>query len=149
MGRTGHDGCPIMGKQRLILLLLVLSEAQVEGGDDEQVEHGRGDQATQDDDGHRVLDLVAGDIAGDHQGHQGQSRRQGGHQDWREPIPRSPQDEPGTERLAFFPLEVLIVIDQHDAVARGYPKDREEAHQRTERNHAAGRERRQHPAHQG
>src|SRR5262249_8481001 len=43
-------------------------EAQVEGGNDKEVEQRRDDQATQDDKGHRVLNLLSGDIAGDCQG---------------------------------------------------------------------------------
>ena len=38
----------------------------------------------------------------------------------------------GPEGLAFLPLEVLIVRDQHDAVTRGDPEHRQEADQRTE-----------------
>ncbi len=121
---------------------LLIPEPQVQGGHDEQVEHRRGDQATQDNDGHRVLDLVAGDVAGDRQGHQGQPRRQCRHQDRGEPFPRPPQDEPGPERFAFVPLKMLAVVDQHDAVARRDPKHREESDERTEREDTASRERR-------
>ena len=45
---------------------------------------------------------------------------------------------------------MLIVTDQHDAVARGDPQDREKPDQRAEREDAVAREiRRQHAAHQG
>ena len=46
------------------------SEPQVQGGDDEQAEQRRSDETSQDDDGHRVLDLVAGDIPDHGQGQQ-------------------------------------------------------------------------------
>ena len=49
-----------------LLLLPLLPEPQVQGGDDEQVEHRRGDQSTQDDNRHRVLNLVTRDVPGDH-----------------------------------------------------------------------------------
>ena len=44
-----------------LILLLTLPKAQVQGRYDEQVKHCRGDQATQDDNGHRMLDLVTRD----------------------------------------------------------------------------------------
>src|SRR5207248_2769655 len=63
-------------------------EPQVQGGDDEQVEHRRGDQATQDDNGHRVRYFLTWDDAEDHQGYESQPRCQRGHQDRREPLSR-------------------------------------------------------------
>ena len=48
------------------------AETQVQRGHNEQVEQRRSDQATQDDDGQRVLDLVTGKVAGHHQGPDGQ-----------------------------------------------------------------------------
>jgi hypothetical protein len=95
----------------------MLAEAQVERGHDEQVEQGRCEQPAEDDDRQRVLDLVAGDLARDHQRHHRQPGGQRGHQDRREPFPRAAQDQPWTEGLALVALEVLVVVDQQDAVA--------------------------------
>src|SRR6266568_2300183 len=47
-------------------------EPQVQGGDDEQAEQYRGDQAPQDDDGHRARNLLTRKVAEDHQGKEGQ-----------------------------------------------------------------------------
>src|SRR5438093_1310504 len=67
-------------------LLLRPPETQVQGGHDEQIQQGRRDQPSQDDDGQRVLDLVPGDIAGDHQGNDRQTASQRGHENRREPF---------------------------------------------------------------
>ena len=60
------------------------------------------------------------------------------HQDRREPFARAAQGQARPKDLAFIPLQMLIVIDQHDLVARRDPEDREEADQRTERDDVAG-----------
>ena len=75
-----------------------------------------------------------------------QARRQRGHQDRRQPLAGSAQDELRAEGLALVPLEMLEVVDHQDPVARGDPEDGEEADQRAEREHAAADERRQRPA---
>ena len=124
-------------------------EPQVQGGDDEQVEHRRGDQATQDDNGHRLRYFLAWDVAEDHQGYESQPRCQRGHQDRREPLSRPSQDEFETEWIAFVLFEMLVMLDQHDAVARRYPEHSEQSGERSERDSVAGRERRQHSPHQG
>ena len=98
--------------------------------------------------GHRVLDLVAGNVAGDDQRHQRQAGRQRGHQDRREPLLRAAQHQLGAEGLALVALEVLVVADQHDAVAGGDPEDGEEADQRAEREDAVAERGRQHAADQ-
>ncbi len=51
------------------ILLSSPPETQVEGGDDEEVEQCRGDQPSEDDHRHGVLDLVSGDATLDDQGH--------------------------------------------------------------------------------
>src|SRR5437773_11269635 len=66
--------------------LLRPPETQVQGGHDEQIQQGGRDQPSQDDDGQRVLDLVPGDIAGDHQGNDRQTASQRGHENRREPF---------------------------------------------------------------
>src|SRR6266511_840421 len=83
-----------------------LAEAQVQARNDEQVKQRGGDQAAHDDHGHGVLDLVVGEVSGDHQWNQGQP-----------------------ERLALVPLQVLEVADHHDAVPRRDPQHGEEPHQ--------------------
>ena len=55
--------------------LAAAAEAQVQRRHDEQVEQRRRHEPTEDDDGHRVLDLVAGNATGNHQGDDGQCCR--------------------------------------------------------------------------
>src|SRR5918996_1072050 len=93
-------------------------KAQVKGGDDEQVEQRRSDETTQDDDRHRILDLVTGNLAGHRQGEQSRCGGYRGHQDRRQPLSRPAQDQPGTEGFALIALEMLTVVDQKNAVAR-------------------------------
>ncbi len=100
-------------------------EPQVQGGDDEQAEQYRGDQAPQDDDGHRARNLLTRKVAEDHQGKEGQPRRQCSDQDRREPLPRSSQDELRTQWLTLVALKALIVLDLHNAVTYCYPEHRE------------------------
>src|SRR5439155_22367422 len=83
-----------------------LPEPQVQGGDDEQVEQRRREQAAQNDDGHRVLDLVARKIAGHHQADDGQPGCQHRHQDRRNPFACPPQDEARAKRFAFVTLHM-------------------------------------------
>ncbi len=47
-----------------------LAESQVQRRQDEEVEQGRGDEASQNHHGHGVLDLVSRDRTGDNQWHQ-------------------------------------------------------------------------------
>ena len=94
-----------------------LREAQIEGRQDEQVEQGRGDEAAEDHDRHRVLDLVAGMAPAAASGTSARpvARRSSG---WCEPLLGSAQHEAGAERLALLALEVLEVADHQDPLRR-------------------------------
>src|SRR5882672_9601396 len=63
------------------------AETEVDGGNHEQIEQGRGEQSAQDNDRHWMLDLVPRDVAGDDQGHDGQTRGERRHQDGRQTLP--------------------------------------------------------------
>src|SRR5215212_4061627 len=123
-------------------------EAEVQGGQDEQVKQRRGDQPAQNDDRHGVLDLITGDAARNRQGNERQPRSRGGHQDRREPLLRPAQDEPGPELLALFALEVLEVADHQDPVSSRDAEHGQKSDQRAQREYAAAHPYRQHSAHQ-
>ena len=118
--------------------LLSASESEIQRGDDEEVQQRRGDQAAEDDDRHRMLDLVAGLRAAEHDRHQRQAGGERGHQDRREPFLGAAQHQVAAERHPFLDLEMPVVADQHDAVARGDAEDGDESDERSERQHAAG-----------
>ena len=59
----------------------LLPEPQIERRDDEQVQQGRRDETAEDHPGHRVLDLPAGDLAGDEQQYEREPARQHRHHD--------------------------------------------------------------------
>ena len=115
---------------------LAPAKPQVERRDHEEVEQRRGDQAAQDDDRHRVLDLVARDAAGDDQRHQGQARSPGRSSGSATAAPAPRAGPARAERLALLALQMLVVADQHDPVAGRDPQDGEEADQRAERDDA-------------
>ena len=58
-----------------------MGEAQVERGNDEEIEQGRGHQATDNDNGQWVLDLMTWSVAQDHQRHDGKRGGERRHQD--------------------------------------------------------------------
>src|SRR3990172_1145138 len=64
-----------------------LRKTQIQRGYYEQIQQGGGDQAAQNHKGHRVFDLLAGDIAGNGQRDKGEARCQRGHQDRGKPFP--------------------------------------------------------------
>ncbi len=70
------------------------------------------------------------------------------HQNRRQPLARAAYHERRAERLALVLLQMLEVVDQHDAVARGDAEHREEADERTERDNAVAQIGGQHAAHQ-
>src|SRR4030067_2528066 len=107
-----------------------LSETQVHGGYDEQVEQGRRKQASQDDDRHRVFDLLTWNIAGDHQGYQGQPGGQRSHHDRRDPLARPALDQLWTKNLAFLLLQLLKVADYHDPVGGSDPNGPQQSNHR-------------------
>jgi hypothetical protein len=79
-----------------------------------------------------VQNFLTRDIARDRKGEQGQPHRQRGYQDRSQPLLSSPQDELSTADLTFVPFEMLIVVDQQNAVASRYPEHGEESEQRSQ-----------------
>src|SRR5919106_4198622 len=120
------------------------ADAQAQGRYDEEAEKRRRDDATQDDGGHRAHDLEAGDAAEDKHRHGDERYRQRREEDRPEAIARPAQDELPAEGVS--PLELPIVADQEDAVARGQPEHRNEAEVRAERERSTVGQHRQHSA---
>ena len=79
-----------------------------------------------------MLDLLSRPFAEDHQRNQRQAGGQRGHQDRRQAFSSATHHQVAAERHALFPLQMLEVIDQQDAVPSGNPEDREEPHQRSQ-----------------
>ena len=96
-----------------------------------------------------MLDLVAGNVAGDHERHEREPGRERRHQDRREPLRRAAQDElRGRSVSPSVSLEVLEVVDHQDPVARGDPEHGVEADERAEREDAAAEPRCERPSDQ-
>src|SRR5262249_39191435 len=119
------------------------SESQVERREHDQVEPGRCDEAAQDDESHRPHDLEAGDVAEEHHGQEGHPGGERRHDDRSHAFAGATLNQLGTERFALVVLDLLIAVDEQDAVARSDAEERQESHQRPERNSATG-ERRDH-----
>ena len=112
------------------------TKTQIQRGYNQQVEHGRTEQAPQDDDGHRVFDLLTGDIAANHQGHQGQPGCQRRHHDRCDPLTRAALDKGRAKGFALLLFQMLEVADHHDSISGGDPQDSEQPDERTERKNA-------------
>ncbi len=65
---------------------------------------------------------------------------QRGHQNGRQPLGRAAQRGFQPPRHAFHVHQVLVVRHQHDGVAQGDAEQRDEPHQRAQRQPTAGRE---------
>ena len=122
---------------------------QVERWDHQKVEQGRGNQSAQNNNSHGQFDLVAGNIAGPNQRHQGQPGSSGRHQDGRQALLGAPQDQLPPKGHTFLCFEVLEVVDHHDPVAGGNPQNGQEANYRTQRNDATAEVSRQNTSDQG
>src|SRR5262245_6026968 len=118
-------------------------ESQVERGKHDKVEPGRCDEAAQDDECHRPHDLEARDVAEERDGHQGDCGRHRRHHDRADALTSPPCDQLRAEGLALVVLDFLVAVDEQDTVARGDAEQRQESHQRPQRDAAAG-ERREH-----
>src|SRR5215204_2431143 len=116
---------------------LALPEAQVQRGQDEQVQQRRGHQPPQNHYRHGVLDLMTSHAARNRKRHQRQSRSRGGHQDGREALLRPAKHQTGPERLALFTLEVLEVADHKYPVSSRYAEHGQKPDQRTQREDGA------------
>src|SRR5829696_5141563 len=127
---------------------LALAEAQVQGGQDEQVQQRRGHQPPKNHYRHGVLYLMTGDAASNRKRHQRKPSSPGGHQDRREPLLRPAQDEPGPEHLALFLLEVLEVADHQDPVSGCDAEHGQEPNQRAQREDASAQPHRKHSSNQ-
>jgi membrane-associated phospholipid phosphatase len=95
------------------------AKAQIESRENEQVQQRRRDETAHDDDGQRVLDFVAGPGAADDDRHERQSRCERGHENRRQPLFRSPDDEIASECHSLLRLQVPVVTHEHDAVPGG------------------------------
>ena len=116
---------------------LIRSEAQVQGGDDEQGEQGRGDQASQNDDSQRARDLLTGMAIV-----------------VRGLVANLALTLPVVLILAAItiwstPLRSCLSVANLFGVTHGEPKHRQQTDQRGEREDTAGRQRHQYPAQQG
>jgi hypothetical protein len=81
-----------------------------------------------------MLNLVSWNLTEVDQWNNCQPCSQNSHQDRREALARSTQDETRSESLALEPFEVLIVIHEQNPVARRDTQNRQEADQRPERD---------------
>src|SRR5215213_9813951 len=127
---------------------LALREAEVQRGQDEQVQQRRGEQPTKNHDRHGVLYLITGDAARYRQRYQRQPRCRGGHQDRREPFLGPAQDELGPKLLALFSLQVLEVADHQDPVSSRDPEHGQKPYQRAQREYATAKPHRKHSSNQ-
>src|SRR5215207_4384765 len=123
---------------------LALPEAQVQGGQDEQVQQRRGHQPPQNHYRHGMLDLMTSHAARHRQRHQRKTRSTGGHQDGREALLRPAKHQTGPERLALFALQVLEVADHQDPVSSRYAEHGQKPDQRTQREDGAAHPHRKH-----
>src|SRR4051812_20413603 len=109
--RTGETPILLLGDA------LDTAEERVDRRQQEQIENGRGGEAAEDDDGHGVFDFVAGEVAADDEGDEGETGSEGGHEDRSETLFCAADDERDAEGLAFDFLQVAVVAYEHDAVA--------------------------------
>src|SRR5215217_5078360 len=116
---------------------LALPEAEVQRGQDEQVQQRRGHQPPQNHYRHGVLDLMSSHAACNRKRYQRQPRSPSGHQDGRQPLLRPAQHQTGPERLAFFTLQVLEVADHKDPVSSRDAEHGQKPDQRTQREDAS------------
>ena len=65
---------------------------------------------------------------------QRQTSGQGGHHDRRNPFTRATHHQAETKGYVLFVFQMLIVADQHDAVAGSHTQNREKTDNRTERD---------------
>src|SRR5215204_3910439 len=127
---------------------LTLPEAQVQRGQYEQVKQSRGHKPSQNDDRHRVLDLITGYAASYRKRYQRQSRSRGGHQNRRKPLLGPAQHQTGPKLLALFVLEVLEVADHQDPVSSRDAEHGQKPYQRAHREDASTQPHRKHSASQ-
>src|SRR5215211_5197645 len=127
---------------------LALAEAQVQRGQDEQVQQRRGHQPPQNHYRHGVLDLMTSHAASNRKRYQRQSRSPRGHQDGREALLRPAKHQTWPERLTLFMLQVLEVADHQDPVSSRYAEDGQKPDQRTQREDTSTHPHRKHSASQ-
>src|SRR5262249_40428001 len=97
----------------LVGAVAAVAEGRGQGGHEEEVEDGGGDETAEDHHGHRVLDLVAGLVAGEGERDEGEAGGERGHEDRREALLGAAEDEVQAEGLALLLLEMAVVADQH------------------------------------
>ncbi len=89
-----------------------------------------------------MLDLVARAGAAEHDGHERQARGKRRHENGRQAFLRSSQNQLAAEGHALLQFEMPVVADQHDPVSGRDADHGDQPDQRSERQHAAGQERR-------
>ena len=115
---------------------------------DEDVEDGRGDEAAEDHDRHRSLDLTTGLAAADGDRQEAEAGDQRGREDRYQALGRAAQRRLAPPRHALGGDEVLEVGDHHDRVAHRDAEQRDEPHERADRKPSARHEHREHAADQ-
>ena len=127
--------------------MFLLACNQIHNRDDEAVEERRGEQAAEDDLGHRGLDLVAGEVAAECQREQGEGGGHRGHQDRVEAVERAGRhgldggEPPGRQGV--------VAVDEEHAVAGRDAEEGDEADDRGDAQDAADGVEGDHAADQG
>jgi hypothetical protein len=123
IGRSGIEAAPLPG----------------ESGQDQKVEQGAGDEASEDDEGHGAFDLAAGFATAEGEGQDAKGGDESGHEDGEQAFAGPAGDGVESPGGVFLRDEVLIVGDEHDAVPGADAKEGDEADQGTDaENTAAG-----------
>ena len=100
--------------------------------EDEQIQDSRGEQASEDDNGHRPFDFATGFTGTEGQRQQTQAGDQCGHEDRNKALGRTAQSGVDVPVRALASHEVLVVRNEHDGVAHCDTKQRDEPHERAE-----------------
>src|SRR6266850_4055022 len=107
---------------------------------DEKIQQSRCQQASKYHYRHRMLDLVTGPVASQRDRKQCQGGRQPGHQDGRQTFFRTSNQQMFTSSFTLLMLQVPVVADQHDSIARGDSNHSNKSDERTQRKDATGQE---------
>ena len=103
----------------------------------EQVQCGAGEESTENHDGHRAFDFATGTFAAERQRQQAERGDERGHEDGHESLARAAQRRCEIPRAAFHADQLVVVRDEHDAVARREAEEGDEPDERTDGEQAA------------
>src|SRR5690348_10115291 len=115
----------------------------------EKIQNRRCDEAAQNDDGHRPLDLLAGFAAAERERQQSEGCHQGGHHNRIESLGSAPNRRMQTPLLALMRNQMLVMGDHHDGISGGDPEESYKAHHRSDREISACEEDCEYTANQG